>query len=111
MHEFTPFERELEAEASGNRFGPPRKHTLAGLLDSPQFPQIRPRCFGCSEPLVVSEIGRHILNCDKVAAEDLVRFRMALDEFTANPGHAREVVEEFVHRVRLNYLLERDAES
>lgn len=61
--------------------------------------------------MTVGEIGRHILNCDKVVAQDLLRFQNALADFTTNPSRAREVLEEFVHRVRLNYLLRRDVES
>lgn len=111
MYEFHRLEEELEPQPSGSRFGPPRKHSLAGLLDSPQFPRIRPRCLGCLQPFFVAEIGRHILSCDRVSAPDLARFQSALAEFTANPGHAREIVEEFVHRVRLDYLLKRGEES
>ena len=103
MHEFTRLEEEPEPQASGRRFGPPRKHTAVGLLDPLRFPPIRPRCFGCSQPLVVAEIGRHILSCDRVLAQDLARFKTALAEFKANPSRAREVVEEFAFRVRLNY--------
>jgi hypothetical protein len=102
MYEFTGLREEPEPQASGSRFGPPRKHTAAGLLDPPQFPPIRPRCFGCSQPLVVAEISRHILSCDRVLAQDLARFKTALAEFKANPSRAREIVEEFVNRVRMN---------
>jgi hypothetical protein len=103
MYEFTRLEEEPEPQASGSRFGPPRKYTAASLLDPSQFPSIRPRCFGCSRPLAVAEIGQHILNCDRVSIQDLLRFRTALAEFEVNPSHAREVVEEFMNRVRLNY--------
>ena len=102
MYEFTRLEEEPEAQASGNRLGPPRKNTAAGFQDSPQFPPIRPKCFGCSKPLAIAEIGRHILSCDKVSFQDLARFKSALAEFQANPSRAREVVEEFVTRLRLN---------
>jgi hypothetical protein len=102
MYEFTRREEEPESQASGRRFGPPRKHTAANLLDPPQFPPIRLRCFGCSQPFVVAEIGRHILSCDRVLAQDLARFKTALAEFKANPNRAREVVEEFVNLVRMN---------
>jgi hypothetical protein len=51
---------------------------------------------------MIAEIGRHILSCSKVLAKDLARFRLALVEFEANPSGAREVVEEFVIRVRMN---------
>ena|SRR2546427_1030687 len=101
MYEFKKLEEEPEPQASGNRFGSPRKHTLAGLLD-PAYPPIRPRCFGCSQPLMVAEISRHILSCDKVSARDLARFKSALVEFMANPSRAREVVEGFVNRIRVN---------
>ncbi len=102
MYDFTRLEEEPEPQTSGWRFGPPRKITTAGLLDPPQFPSIRPRCFGCSQRLEVDEIGRHILSCDRVLAQDLARFHTALAEFEANPSRAREVVEGFVYRVRLN---------
>ncbi len=111
MYEFVRRENELEPQASGNRFGPPRKHTAASLLDPSQFPPIRPRCFGCSQPLMVAEISRHILSCDKVLATDLVRFTTALVEFKANPSHAREVVEEFVKRVRMNRSFDKEDQS
>ena len=102
MYEFKKLEEEPEPQASGSRFGPPRKHTGADLLDPAQFPPIRPRCFGCSQPLMVAEISRHILSCDKVSAQDLARFKTALVDFKANPSRAREVVEGFVNRIRLN---------
>jgi hypothetical protein len=86
----------------GSRFGPPRKHTGAGLPDPAQYPPIRTRCFGCSQPLMVAEISRHILSCDKVSGQDLARFKAALAEFKAKPSHAREVVEEFMNRIRLD---------
>ena len=103
MYEFTRLEEQPEPQASGSRFGPPRKYTAASLLDPSQFPSIRPRCFGCSQPLAIAEIGRHILNCDRVSVQDLVRFKTARSEFEVSPNRAREVVEEFVNRVRLNY--------
>lgn len=102
MYEFNKVEEEPEPQASGNRFGPPRKHTAAGLLDPAQYPHIRIRCFGCSQPLVVAEISRHILSCDKVSAQDLARFKTAHAEFKTNPSLAREVVEGLVNRIRLN---------
>lgn len=102
MYKFTKLEEEPEPQASGRRFGPPRKHTAASLLDPPQFPPIRARCFGCQQPFVVNEISRHILSCDRVLAQDLARFKAALAEFKANPSRAREVVEEFVNRVQPN---------
>jgi hypothetical protein len=102
MYEFKKLEEALEPQASGSRFGPPRKHTLAGLLDPAQYPPIRPKCFGCSQQLIVTEIGRHILSCDKVSAHDLARFKTALAEFKTNPSRARAVVEGFVNRIRLN---------
>jgi hypothetical protein len=102
MYEFTPLEEEPEPQASGSRFGPPRKYTAAGLLDPSQFPLIRPRCFGCSQPLAVAEIGQHILDCDRVSIQDLIRFKTARSEFELNPSRAREVIEEFVNRVRPN---------
>ena len=102
MYEFTPLEEEPEPQASGSRFGPPRKYTGAGLLDPSQFPPIRPRCFGCSQPLAVAEIGQHILDCDLVSIQDLMRFKAARSEFELNPGRAREVIEEFLNRVRPN---------
>lgn len=52
--------------------------------------------------MAVAEIGPHILSCDKVSADDLVRFETALAEFHANPSRAREVVAGFVNRVRFN---------
>lgn len=102
MYEFIRLASEPETQASGNRFGPPRKHTAVGFLDSPQFPSIRPKCFGCFQPLVIAEIGRHILSCDRVSFQDLARFKTAQDEFKANPSRAREVFEEFVNRFRSN---------
>jgi hypothetical protein len=102
MYEFTRLEEEPEPQASGNRFGPPRKYTATSLLDPSQFPSIRPRCFGCSQPLAVAEIGLHILNCERVSIQDLVRFKTARSEFEVNPSRAREVVEEFVNRFLLN---------
>lgn len=100
MYEFTRLEEEPEPQPSGSRFGPPRKHTGADLLDPPQFPPIHPRCFGCSQPLAVAEIREHILTCDRVSAEDLERFKSALAEFKANPGHAREALKRLVNRIR-----------
>ena len=111
MYEFTRLEKEPEPQASGNRFGPPRKHTAASLLDPAEFPPIHPRCFGCSRPLMIAEISRHILSCDRVLAEDLARFNAALVEFKANPSRAREVVAEFVFRVRLKYGLDAGNQS
>ena len=102
MYEFKKVEEEPEPQASGSRFGPPRKRTIAGLLDPTQYPPIRPRCFACSQPLMVAEISRHILSCDKVSAQDLARFKTAQAEFNANPSRAREVVEAFVNRIRLS---------
>ena len=102
MYEFTKAEEKLEPQASGSRFGPPRKHTAAGLLDPPQVPPIRLRCFGCSQRFLIAEISRHILRCDRVVAQDLARFNTALAEFKANPSRAREVAEDVVNRVRLN---------
>ena len=102
MYEFNRVEEEPEPQASGRRFGPPRKLSGAGLLDPAQYPPIRPKCFGCSKPLMVPEISRHILSCDKVSAQDLARFKSALAEFKANPSRAREVFEGFVNRIRLN---------
>jgi len=101
MYEFTRLEEEPEPQTSGSRFGPPPKYTAADLLDSPQFPSIRPRCFGCLRPLVIAEIGRHILSCERVLARDLARFKFALAEFQANPSRALEVLEEFMNRVRI----------
>ena len=98
----TQLEEEPEPQASGRRFGPPRKHTTASLLDPSQFPPIRARCFGCQQAFVVNEISRHILSCDRVLAQDLARFKAALAEFKANPSRAREVVEEFVNRAQPN---------
>jgi len=100
MYEFIRTEEEPEPQPSGNRFGPPHKRTGADLLDPSQFPVMRPRCFGCSRPVPLSEIGRHIRGCDKVAAEDLARFKAALFEFELNPSRAREVVEQFLTRLR-----------
>ena len=102
MYEFNKVEEEPEPQASGRRLGPPRKHTGAGLLDPGQYPPIRPRCFGCSQPLMVAEISRHILSCDEVSPQDLARFKTALAEFKTNPSYAREVVEGFVNRIRLD---------
>jgi hypothetical protein len=103
MYEFTRREEEAEPQSSGDRWGPPRKNIAAGLLDSPQFPRIRPRCFGCSQPMALHGIGRHVLSCDKVLAQDLARFETAFAEFTLNPRRAREVAEAFVNRVRRNF--------
>jgi hypothetical protein len=100
MYEFISLEEEPEPQASGRRFGPPFKHTAAGLLDPPQFPPIRARCFGCQKPFVIAEISRHILSCDRFSAQELARFKAALAEFKTNPSRAREVVEEFVNRVQ-----------
>jgi len=102
MYEFTGPEEEPEPQASGNRFGPPRKHTAADLLDPPQFPPIRLRCFGCSKPFVVAEISQHLLSCDRISAQDLARFKAALAEFKANPSRARQVFEGFLNRVWKN---------
>jgi len=102
MYEFTKAEEKPEPQASGSRFGPPRKHTAAGLLDPPQGPPIRLRCFGCSQPFLIAEISRHILRCDRVVAQDLARFNAALAQFKANPSRARQVAEDVVNRVRLN---------
>jgi hypothetical protein len=102
MYKFTRLEKEPEPQASGSRFGPPRKHTTADLLEPSQFPSIRPRCFGCSQPFAISEIGRHIRNCERVSLQDLVRFQAALSEFELNPNRAREIVEAFVNRIRPN---------
>jgi len=100
MYDFTRLEEEPEPQTSGSRLGPPHKNTAAGLLDPSQFPSIRPRCFGCSQRLAVDEIGRHVLNCERVLAQDLARFKTALAAFAANPTRAQEVVEDFVDRVR-----------
>ena len=51
----------------------------------------------------IDEIGRHVLSCEKVLAEDLARFETAFAEFTLNPRRAREVAEAFVDRVRRNW--------
>jgi hypothetical protein len=102
MYEFTNVEEKLEPQASGSRFGPPRKQIAAGLLDPPQFPPIRLRCFGCSQRFLITEISRHILRRDRVVAQDLARFNTALAKFKANPSRAREVAEDVVNRVRLN---------
>jgi len=102
MYEFTKPEEEPEPQPSGSRFGPPRKRTGADILDSPQFPPVRPKCFGCSQPLAVAEIGSHILSSDQVSAQNLARFETAQAEFRVNPSRAREVVEGFVNRVRFN---------
>jgi hypothetical protein len=111
MYEFTRREEEAEPQSSGNRFGPPRKNIAAGLLDSPQFPRIRPRCFGCSQPMAIAEIGRHVLSCEKVLARDLARFETAIAEFTLNPRRAREVAQAFVSRVRRSWGLDVDDRS
>jgi hypothetical protein len=103
MYEFTEPEKEPEVQISGKRFGPPRKRIGTGLLDSPQFPPVRPRCFGCSQPLDIAEIGQHILICERVSIQDLVRFKTALAEFETNPSRAREVVEAYVIRVRSQF--------
>jgi hypothetical protein len=50
---------------------------------------------------MVAEISRHILSCDKVSAQDLARFKTALDEFKASPSRVREVAEAFVNRIRM----------
>lgn len=105
MYDFTPFEKEPEPQVSGRRSGPPRKHTGAGVLDSPQFPSIRPKCFGCSQPLAIDEISEHILNCDSISAQELGRFKTALAEFSANPSRAREVVAEYKNRIGINRTL------
>jgi len=102
MFELNKVEEEPEAQPSGSRFGPPPKHTGAGLLDPAPYPPIRPRCFGCSQPLMVAEISRHILSCERISAQDLARFKTALAEFKANPTRAREIVERFVNRMRLS---------
>ena len=111
MYEFTKTEEKLEPQAAGSRFGPPRKHTAAGLLDPAQFPPIRLRCFGCSQRFLVAEISRHILGCNRVVAQDLARFNAALAEFKANPSRAREVAEDVVNRVRLNRGVDVDGQS
>jgi len=54
------------------------------------------------QPLAVAEIGRHILTCDRVSIQNLVRFKTALSEFKVSPSRAWEVVEEFVNRIRSN---------
>ena len=101
MHQFTRLEEEPEPQASGSRLEPPRKCTAVGLLDSRHLPPIRPKCFGCSRRLELTEISQHILNCDRVLVEHLVRFQTALGEFRANPGRAGEVFEAFLNRVRM----------
>jgi hypothetical protein len=100
MYNFTASEKELEPQSSGRGFGPPCKYTAAGLLDPPHLPPIRPRCFGCSEPLLINEIRLHILNCANVLPEDLARFETALTEFEVNPGRAFEIAEALAKRVR-----------
>jgi hypothetical protein len=102
MYEFVRLEEKPEPQPSGDRFGPPRKNTAASLLDPSQFPPIRPRCFGCSQPVAVAEIGLHVLNCDRVSIQDLIRFKTAQAQFEVNPTRAREIVEQFVNRFRLN---------
>jgi hypothetical protein len=102
MHQFARLEEEPEPQASGSRFGPPRKHTGTSLVDPLQFPSIHPRCLGRSQPLRVAEISQHILSCDRVSAQDLARFKNALAEFEANPSNAREVFERFANRIRMS---------
>jgi hypothetical protein len=102
MYEFTRLEEELQPQPSGSRFGPPRKLITADLLDPHQFPPIRPRCFGCSQAQALAEISRHILSCERVLVQDLERFEAARAEFKANPSRAREVIERFVNRIRMN---------
>jgi hypothetical protein len=96
------FDEEPEPQPFGDRFGPPRKYTAAGLLDPSQFPRIRPKCFGCSRPLSIPEIKRHILSCDQVSALDLARFQIAFAEFNANPMRAREIVKDFLDRLQID---------
>lgn len=105
MYEFTVFEKEPEPQTSGRRSDPPRKHTGAGVLEPSQFPSIRPKCFGCSQPLAVDEISEHILSCDSVSAQDLGRFKIALAEVRANPSRAREVVADYENRIGMNHAL------
>lgn len=101
MYWFTPREEEPKPQPFGKRAGePPRKHTLAGLLDPAQFPPIRPRCFGCSQPVAIPELGRHILRCDRVALKDLMRFQEALAEFEVNPARAREIFKGWIRRIQ-----------
>jgi hypothetical protein len=101
MYEFTPWEEELQPQPSGSRFGPPRKLTAADLLDPHQFPPIRPKCFGCSQPLAIAEIRRHVRKCGRVLAGDLARFEAALAEFILNPTRAQEVLEGYLNRMRM----------
>lgn len=61
--------------------------------------------------MAIAEIGRHIVSCDRVVAEDLARFQTALAEFTLEPSRAREVVEAFVNRVRQNFGFDVDDRS
>jgi hypothetical protein len=100
MYEFTRLDEQPEPQPSGDRFGPPRKRTGADLLDPSQFPPVRPKCFGCRRSVALTEIGEHIRGCEKVSAEDLARFNTALGEFGLNPSRARELVEEFLSRLR-----------
>ncbi|HTX14009.1 MAG TPA: hypothetical protein VMD77_01855 [Candidatus Baltobacteraceae bacterium] len=50
--------------------------------------------------MALTEIGEHIRGCEKVSAEDLARFNTALGEFGLNLSRARELVEEFLNRLR-----------
>jgi hypothetical protein len=79
-----------------------RADPLAQAFWTPQFPSIRPRCFGCSQPLALAEISRLILSCDRVLVQDLARSKTALAEFRTDPGRAREIAGEFVNRIGMN---------
>jgi len=61
--------------------------------------------------MALDGIGRHILSCEKVLAQDLARFETAFAEFTLNPRRAREVAEAFANRVRRNWGLDVDDRS
>ena len=102
MQDFIPFEKEPEPQPAGSRFGPPGKRTGIALLDPSQFPFIHPRCFGCSRRLALADVGQHVLNCEKISAGDLARFKAALGDFQTNPALAREVAQAFIDRFRAN---------
>lgn len=70
-----------------------------------------PHAFFRLTRLKKGRIGRHVLSCEKVLAQDLARFETAFAAFTLDPSRAREVVETFVNRVRRNWGLDVDERS
>jgi hypothetical protein len=71
---------------------------------------LRPICWGCHEPIALEAFAEHIESCGAVPAKAAAEFRAATARFKRHPAKAREVVSEFVERLRMAKLLA-DAQS